>query len=149
MTDKTLQQIDKLICSWLKQIDNVIPQLITDMTTETKRHRFDLVTNVDKQIQQQFQQFLATHFPEHQLLAEEKSNEMITNEINHLWIMDPIDGTANLVKQQEDYCIILAYFYEGNQCYRTYMIIRIKRFIKQYEEKVLFVMELRWKNHHR
>ncbi|MEZ2030281.1 hypothetical protein QUC46_19760, partial [Staphylococcus aureus] len=25
MTDKTLQQIDKLICSWLKQIDNVIP----------------------------------------------------------------------------------------------------------------------------
>lgn len=48
MTDKTLQQIDKLICSWLKQIDNVIPQLITDMTTETKRHRFDLVTNVDK-----------------------------------------------------------------------------------------------------
>ncbi len=49
MTDKTLQQIDKLICSWLKQIDNVIPQLITDMTTETKRHRFDLVTNVDKQ----------------------------------------------------------------------------------------------------
>ena len=113
MTDKTLQQIDKLICSWLKQIDNVIPQLIMEMTTETKRHRFDLVTNVDKQIQQQFQQFLATHFPEHQLLAEEKSNEMITNEINHLWIMDPIDGTANLVKQQEDYCIILAYFYEG------------------------------------
>ena len=47
-------------------------QLIMEMTTETKRHRFDLVTNVDKQIQQQFQQFLATHFPEHQLLAEEK-----------------------------------------------------------------------------
>lgn len=90
MTDKTLQQIDKLICSWLKQIDNVIPQLIMEMTTETKRHRFDLVTNVDKQIQQQFQQFLATHFPEHQLLAEEKSNAMITNEINHLWIMDPL-----------------------------------------------------------
>ena len=31
--------------------------LIMKMTTETKRHRFDLVTNVDKQIQQQFQQF--------------------------------------------------------------------------------------------
>lgn len=90
MTDKTLQQIDKLICSWLKQIDNVIPQLIMEMTTETKRHRFDLVTNVDKQIQQQFQQFLATYFPEHQLLAEEKSNAMITNEINHLWIMIPL-----------------------------------------------------------
>ena len=27
--------------------------------------------------------------------------------------MDPIDGTANLVKQQEDYCIILGYFVDG------------------------------------
>lgn len=27
--------------------------------------------------------------------------------------MDPIDGTANLVKQNEDYCIILAYFIDG------------------------------------
>ncbi|CDR66956.1 inositol monophosphatase family protein [Staphylococcus schweitzeri] len=113
MTDKTLQQIDTLICSWLKQIDNVIPQLINEMTTETKRHRFDLVTNVDKQIQQQFQTFLCTHFPEHELLAEEKSNDKITKDIKNLWIMDPIDGTANLVKQQEDYCIILAYFVEG------------------------------------
>ncbi len=33
-------------------------------------------------------------------------------------------------------------FMKVNQCYRTYMIIRIKSFIKQYEEKVLFVMEL-------
>ncbi len=115
-----------------------------------KRHRFDLVTNVDKQIQQQFQQFLATYFPEHQLLAEEKSNAMITNEINHLWIMDPIDGTANLVKQQEDYCIILAYFYEGKPMLSyVYDYPHKKSFIKQYEEKVLFVMELRWKNHHR
>jgi hypothetical protein len=36
---------------------------------------------------------------------------MITNEINHLWIMDPIDGTANLVKQQEDYCIISFHYF--------------------------------------
>lgn len=57
MTDKTLQQIDKLICSWLKQIDNVIPQLIMEMTTETKRHRFDLVTNVDNRFNNNFNNF--------------------------------------------------------------------------------------------
>ncbi len=27
--------------------------------------------------------------------------------------MDPIDGTSNLVKQQEDYCIIIGYFIDG------------------------------------
>ena len=28
-------------------------------------------------------------------------------------MLDPIDGTANLVKQQEDYCIIIGYFVNG------------------------------------
>ena len=60
---------------------------------------------------------------------------MITNEINHLWIMDPIDGTAK-VKQQE-YCIILAYFYEGKPMLSYVYDYPHKSFIKHYEEKVL------------
>ena len=47
------------------------------------------------------------------MLAEEKNNDDIQPYEGHLWIMDPIDGTANLVKQQEDYCIILGYFVDG------------------------------------
>ena len=41
------------------------------MVTETKENRFDLVTNVDKQIQNDFEAYLEKYFP-HQLLAEEK-----------------------------------------------------------------------------
>ena len=47
------------------------------METSTK-DRFDLVTNVDKQIQNHFQNFLQEHYPTHQLLAEEKDNSDIT-----------------------------------------------------------------------
>ena len=83
------------------------------MVTSTKKNRFDLVTNVDKSIQQKFESFLKEHYPSHQLFAEEKSNSEINAKEGHVWIMDPIDGTTNLVKQQEDYCIILAYFENG------------------------------------
>lgn len=110
MQHNRLQYIDSQIIDWLKQLDNVLPYLIKEMTTDTKVDRFDLVTNVDKQLQHQFESYLAEHFPGHQLLGEEKNNDNIEPYNGHLWIMDPIDGTANLVKQQEDYCIILAYF---------------------------------------
>ncbi len=56
------------------EIDNVIPQLIMEMTTETKRHRFDLVTNVDKQIQQQFQQFLSNIFRIWSLVKKQRNH---------------------------------------------------------------------------
>ena len=95
-----------------------------------QKDRFDLVTNVDKQIQNHFQNFLQEHYPTHQLLAEEKDNSDITPE-GHLWIMDPIDGTSNLVKQQEDYCIIIGYFIDGNLNFHIFMIIHIKDYIEQ------------------
>lgn len=113
MEREILQYLDEMITEWLMTVDDIIPDLLKELTTEQKQNRFDLVTNVDKQLQQNFQTFLETHFPHHQLLAEEKDNSELTSTSGHLWIMDPIDGTANLVKQQEDYCIILAYFVDG------------------------------------
>ncbi|OLF33485.1 inositol monophosphatase [Staphylococcus aureus] len=113
MMQNELHYIDTHIMNWLTHLDDVIPQLIKDMSTDTKLNRFDLVTNVDKQLQNKFETYLSEHFPGHQLLAEEKDNDTIQPYEGHLWIMDPIDGTANLVKQQEDYCIIIAYFVDG------------------------------------
>ena len=63
------------------------------MVTTTKKNRFDLVTNVDKTIQQRFQQFLTETFPEHQLFAEEKPMKKFTlmRDMYGLWIqlMEP------------------------------------------------------------
>lgn len=113
MEKEQLIFIDDSVRAWLASLDDIIPALIDEMVTTTKKNRFDLVTNVDKTIQQRFQQFLTETFPEHQLFAEEKTNEEVHPHEGHVWIMDPIDGTANLVKQQEDYCIILGYFVDG------------------------------------
>ncbi|WP_437272492.1 inositol monophosphatase family protein [Staphylococcus succinus] len=113
MEKEQLTFIDDAVREWLATLDDIIPQLIQDMVTGTKQNRFDLVTNVDKSIQDKFELFLNKHFPEHQLLAEEKSNDEVHAKKGHVWVMDPIDGTTNLVKQQEDYCIILGYFVDG------------------------------------
>ncbi|MGW7976631.1 inositol monophosphatase family protein [Staphylococcus xylosus] len=113
MEKTQLNYIDESVITWLETLDEIIPSLIQEMVTSTKQNRFDLVTNVDKSIQQNFEQFLAENFPDHQLFAEEKSNININAKQGHVWIMDPIDGTTNLVKQQEDYCIILGYFVDG------------------------------------
>ena len=112
MNKEQLIELDNAIRSWLLTLDQVIPNLVGEMETSTKRNRFDLVTNVDKTIQLQFQQFLNDNYPDHQLLAEEKSNDEVTPKEGHVWIMDPIDGTTNLVKQQ-GLCIILGYFVDG------------------------------------
>ncbi|MCU5745215.1 inositol monophosphatase family protein [Staphylococcus sp. SQ8-PEA] len=113
MDDKSLQVIDERVQTWLRTLDEMIPNLVKDMQLSTKQNRYDLVTNVDRTIQNDFESFLHEHCPQHQLLAEEKSNEDINPKRGHTWVMDPIDGTMNLVKQQEDYCIILAYFIDG------------------------------------
>ncbi|MEN2451264.1 inositol monophosphatase, partial [Bacillus sp. JR_15] len=83
MTNYQLNDIDQMVTEWLENIDNIIPKLIFDMHTETKLNRFDLVTNVDQQIQNEFQQFLSNHLPDHQLFAEEKSNEGIDPRQGH------------------------------------------------------------------
>lgn len=50
MNKEALTNIDDLVRHWLTTLDDIIPQLIEDMVTTTKRNRFDLVTNVDKLI---------------------------------------------------------------------------------------------------
>lgn len=84
MQHNRLQYIDSQIIDWLKQLDDVLPHLIKEMTTDTKVDRFDLVTNVDKQLQHQFESYLAEHFPGHQLLGEEKNNDNIEPYEGHL-----------------------------------------------------------------
>ena len=55
MEKEQLIKIDDSIHAWFNTLDDIIPKLINDMVTSTKKNRFDLVTNVDKSIQQKFE----------------------------------------------------------------------------------------------
>lgn len=56
----------------------------------------DYVTNVDVAVQEFLKRELAERFPDVRMLAEEQVNTGFVKEGKY-WILDPIDGTTNLI----------------------------------------------------
>lgn len=110
---ENLHEINEIIIDWIASIDSLVEEKSKNFSVETKTSEFDLVTNIDKEIQNSFQTLLNNHFPKHNLVGEEKDNHDIDMYSGIVWVIDPIDGTTNLVKQGKNYCLILSLFIEG------------------------------------
>src|SRR5687767_6385282 len=57
------------------------------------KHQRDPVTAVDRAIEQVVRTELRARFPSHGILGEEGTGDALDSEF--LWVLDPIDGTAN------------------------------------------------------
>jgi myo-inositol-1(or 4)-monophosphatase len=80
-------------------------------TIELKGNVFDnIVTDVDVAVQERLVQMLSRRFPDTSFLNEEESVHTMAD---RMWIIDPIDGTKNFVRRQEDYAISVAYYDHG------------------------------------
>jgi myo-inositol-1(or 4)-monophosphatase len=64
----------------------------SDLGINTKSSHTDLVTKVDKLSEEKIREVILSHFPDHAILGEEQGQ---SSESNHLWIVDPLDGTMN------------------------------------------------------
>lgn len=73
----------------------------------------DLVTQVDKEVEEFMIQKILSHFPEHGIIGEEGTFERDPKEFDTLWVIDPIDGTMNFVHQQINYVVSVAVVYKG------------------------------------
>lgn len=77
-----------------------------------KEEAFDnIVTDVDVLVQERLVHALSDRFPDTAFLNEEETTHVMSD---RLWIIDPIDGTKNFVRRQEDFAISVAY-YENRQ----------------------------------
>lgn len=104
-----LYEIDKLVKTWLKYVkENLIPHKIKEVSFSTKKDYRDLVTSVDKNVEKYLIEQLEKYFPDADIIGEESG--ICDKHSNKVWLIDPIDGTANFVKQNEDYCVMMAYF---------------------------------------
>ena len=57
----------------------------------------DLVTETDKQIENQIRRLILKNFPTHKIIGEEHAKDLVgKNDL--VWIIDPIDGTRNFAK---------------------------------------------------
>lgn len=72
----------------------------------------DFVTNVDVAVQNFLTEKLKVAFPEIDMIAEEKENTDLSEEKDY-WILDPIDGTTNLIYDYQMSAVSLALYEHG------------------------------------
>jgi len=66
----------------------------------------DLVTNADRRSERTVVSILQSHFPDHQILAEEGSTG--GSSPRYRWIVDPLDGTTNFAHGYPHYAVSIA-----------------------------------------
>ncbi|MCS4486721.1 inositol monophosphatase family protein [Staphylococcus americanisciuri] len=93
---------------------NHLRQWMTEaIDIETKSNPNDLVTNVDKAVEQFLVDQIKETYPQHQIIGEEGHGHNLTTLEGITWVIDPIDGTLNFVHQGANFAISVGVFKNG------------------------------------
>lgn len=87
-------------------------RLDEELIIEEKSSQTDLVTHLDKAVQDFMVQKIIANYPNDHIIGEE-SKEHPDMRTGSVWVIDPIDGTTNFIVQKTDFTIMLAYVEEG------------------------------------
>jgi len=68
----------------------------------------DFVTEVDHASEAAIIDTLLTAYPDHGILAEESGSQHGNPNADHIWIIDPLDGTTNFIHGFPVYCVSIA-----------------------------------------
>jgi len=83
---------------------------IEKLTIESKGHQ-DLVSNADRDVEMFVRAAIADAFPHDGIVGEEHA--AVAGTSGHIWVIDPIDGTANFVRGIPQWCVIIACMKDG------------------------------------
>ncbi|KAF1297661.1 inositol monophosphatase [Enterococcus sp. JM4C] len=108
--DQQIQEIKQ----WLYQAgDKIKSSLSAELSIDEKSSRTDLVTNMDREIQNFLIDKVHQNYPEAKILAEENGYNELTSMSGEVFVIDPIDGTLNFVLEKENFCIMVGLYEEG------------------------------------
>jgi len=68
----------------------------------------DFVTEVDHASEAAIIETLLSAYPDHGILAEESGSQHGNPNADHIWIIDPLDGTTNFIHGFPVYCVSIA-----------------------------------------
>lgn len=71
----------------------------------------DFVTDVDRNAEQDIINIIGKAYPEHGFIGEEGGNKNPDSE--HIWVIDPLDGTTNFIRGIPHYAVSIACLYRG------------------------------------
>lgn len=114
MLDEQWRQLFGHAEEWVKEAGKLIRQSFqNEITVQFKTNFSDLVTNIDKQVEQFLTSNIHKTYPDHRVLGEEGFGDFIESSEGTVWIIDPIDGTTNFVNQQRHFAISVAIYHDG------------------------------------
>lgn len=103
----TLEQMEMLVAAIAREAGTLIESMRQSAAVAQKASN-NLVTAADLQAQEHISRRLHAHFPTHQIFAEEGAGEQDLD-TEHLWIIDPLDGTNNYAHGIPQYAVSIAY----------------------------------------
>ncbi len=81
------------------------------MRSKADEASFNLVSDADVESEQAIARVIHASFPSHAILGEEEMSGCATAE--HLWIIDPLDGTNNFAHRIPHFAVSIAYYHHG------------------------------------
>lgn len=96
-----------------KQAGSRLLELMGSEIRYTQKDTIDIQAEGDLIAEKIIKDTLSKHFPEHAILAEESGLEATASEF--LWVVDPLDGTMNFSRRQDDFAVSIALF-RNNKC---------------------------------
>ncbi|KIW05452.1 uncharacterized protein PV09_03341 [Verruconis gallopava] len=109
LEDYKLQEVQENLVNIAKDAGDIMLAADPSVTSaETKANSSDLVTEIDKQIEDMVKERLRKAYPSYIFLGEEtlQQGQKLTDEPT--FVCDPIDGTLNFIHGFYHYCISLA-----------------------------------------
>ncbi len=93
-------------------------KVLTDafLTANSSRNKADepaynLVTDADLAAEKAIVECVRQRFPSHDILGEEEARGNVDAE--HLWVVDPLDGTNNFAHRIPHFAVSIAYYHQG------------------------------------
>lgn len=88
--------------------------LVMRNKSESGGGTFDLVSDADLSSERIIGERIRATFPGHELLGEEGlGREVDVDAAEHLWIIDPLDGTNNFAHRLPHFAVSIAYYHRG------------------------------------
>lgn len=109
--EETNQPTLAQVVTWAKHAGELVRAGFHAKHTIGYKGEVDVVTEMDKQSEAYILGQIRSTFPHHAILTEESG--ALAGENDHLWIIDPLDGTVNYSHCLPIYSISIAYQYHG------------------------------------
>lgn len=101
----------------------VVSRYYREGTTMRFKDVSNLVSDADIEAEHAVVEVIRRRFPDHEILGEESYQGDVRAE--HLWIVDPLDGTNNFAHRVPQFSVSVAYYHAGEpQCGVVYNPVR-------------------------